>query len=107
MTEITKPFLPVVNEPAVKRNPEHWPAMVSGFLACGYGGEKTRIEEERKRDPSGQEHAPPHYCYQLAVAWCGKIDDHESAYFLMPRGSFRDSALDRSAKGLAPKGGAA
>jgi hypothetical protein len=106
MAAITKPFLPTVNAPAVQRNPEHWPEQVKGFLEVGYGGQLTRETEERRRDPSGQEHAPPHYCYKLAVAWCDKIDEHESAYFLMPKGSFRDSALDRSAKNLTPKGGA-
>lgn len=106
-TPVEKPFLPTVNASAVQRNPEHWPAQVAGFLACGYGGETTRLEEEKRRDPSGQEHAPPRYCYELAVAWCGKIDDFESAYFIMPRGSFRDSGLDRSAKDKAPKGGKA
>lgn len=104
MAEITKPWLPTVNAQAVARNPEHWPAQVEGFLSCGYGGEQTRLSEERKRDPSGQEHAPPRYCYELAVAWCGKIDDFVSDYFLLPRGSFRDSAVDRSAKDLTPKG---
>jgi len=104
MTEITKPFLPQVNASAVQRNPIHWPDQVQGFLACGYGGEKTRLEEERKRDPSGQEHAPPHYCYQLAQAWCEKIDVFVSDYFILPRGSFRDSAVDRSAKDKTQKG---
>ena len=104
-TPIPKHFLPVVDQAAVKRNPEHWPEQVSGFLACGYGGEKTRVDEERKR--GGDEHAPPSYCYKLAQAWCAKIDEHVSAYFLLPRGSFRDSALDASAKKLTPKGGAA
>jgi hypothetical protein len=98
MSEIKKPFLPVVNQSAVQRNPEHWPAQVQGFLACGYGGETTRKEEEARRSPDGSEHAPPRYCYDLAVAWCTKIDNHETDYFIMPRGSFRDSAVDRSAK---------
>jgi len=92
---IPKPFLPVVNAPAVNRNPEHWPAQVEGFLQVGYGGEKTRVAEERKRSPDGQEHAPPRYCYDLSVAWCEKIDEFVSAYFLLPKGSFRDSALDK------------
>lgn len=107
MSEITKPWLPTVDKAAVQRNPVHWPAQVEGFLACGYGGEKTRKEAEQKASPLGDEHAPPGYCYQLAVSWCVMIDEHESAYYVLPRGSFRDSALDRSAKGLAPKGGAA
>jgi hypothetical protein len=107
LSAITKPFLPTVNAPAVQRNPAHWPEQVQGFLDVGYGGRKTREAEEQRRDPSGQEHAPPHYCYKLAAAWCDRIDEFESAYFLMPRGSFRDSALDRSAKNLTPKGGAA
>jgi hypothetical protein len=104
MSEITKPWLPVVNAPAVARNPEHWPTQIEGFLGCGYGGQLTREGEEARRDPSGQEHAPPRYCYQLAAAWCDRIDEFVSAYFLLPRGSFRDSALDRSAKDLTPKG---
>lgn len=103
MAEITKPFLPTVNKAAVQRNPEHWPAQVEGFLGCGYGGEKTRLDEERRRDPSGQEHAPPRYCYELSMAWCEKIDAFISDYFLLPRGSFRDSAVDASAKNLKPK----
>lgn len=103
MSEVPKPFHPVVNAPAVQRNPEHWPAQVQGFLQCGYGGEQTRLDEERKRSPDGSEHAPPYYCYQLAKAWCEKIDAFVSDYFLLPRGSFRDSALDRSAKDLTPK----
>lgn len=104
---IPKHFLPVVDQAAVSRNPAHWPTEVEGFLSCGYGGEKTRVDEERKRDPSGQEHAPPRYCYQLAEAWCLKIDEHVSAYFLLPKGSFIDRAWDASAKNLTPKGGAA
>ena len=107
MTEITKPFLPQVDKAAVHRNPVHWPAQVSEFMARGYGGMATREAEERKRDPSGAEHAPPHICYQLAAAWCDHIDEHVSAYFVLPKGSFRDSALDRSAKDKTPKGGAA
>ena len=104
---IPKPYAPTVNPSAVQRNPEHWPAQVQGFLEAGYGGETTRLTEERRRDPSGQEHAPPRYCYQLAEAWCLKIDGFVSDYYLLPRGSFRDSALDRSAKDKAQKGGAA
>jgi hypothetical protein len=107
MSDIPKPFIPVVNNAAVMRNPGHWPAQVEGFLAAGYGGEKTREAEERRHSAMGDEHAPPHYCYKLAEAWCLKIDEHESAYFIMPRGSFRDSALDRSAKDKQAKGGAA
>lgn len=98
MGAITPPFLPTVDARAVQRNPEHWPAQVEGFLECGYGGEKTRLAEERKRDPSGQEHAPPRYCYELAMAWAQKIDLFVTDYFILPKGSFRDSALDRSAK---------
>lgn len=98
MSEIIKPWLPQVDARAVQRNPEHWPACVEGFLGAGYGGEKTRLEEERRRDPSGQEHAPPRYCYELSVAWCDKIDGFIADYFILPKGSFRDSALDRSAK---------
>ena len=105
MSEISKPFLPQANQAAVNRNPEHWPTQVEGFLSCGYGGEKTRETEERKRAPDGSEHAPPHYCYQLSVAWCEKIDAHVADYFILLRGSFRDSALDKSAKNLTPKGG--
>ena len=105
MSEIPKHFLPVVDQAAVRRNPEHWPEQVSGFLACGYGGEKTRKEEEHKRG-MGDEHAPPHYCYQLAQAWCAKIDEHISAYFLLPKGSFIDGAWDKSAKDKVKKGGA-
>ena len=104
MTEITKPWLPVVNAPAVARNQTHWPAQVEGFLSCGYGGQATREFEEKRRSPDGAEHAPPRYCYELAVAWCDRIDEFVSAYFLLPRGSFRDSAVDRSAKDLTPKG---
>jgi hypothetical protein len=105
MGAVTKPFLPTVNAPAVQRNPAHWPEQVNGFLECGYGGEKTRLAEEKRHSPDGSEHAPPSYCRKVAVAWCERIDEFESAYFLMPRGSFRDSALDRSAKDLTPKGG--
>jgi hypothetical protein len=100
-------FEPVVNQAVVRRNPEHWPEQVKGFLEVGYGGEQTRLTEERRRDPSGAEHAPPHYCYKLAVAWCDKIDEFVSDYFLLPRGSFRDSAVDRSAKDAQPKKGGA
>lgn len=95
---IEKPFMPVVDQAAVKRNPDHWPAQVEGFLACGYGGEASRKEEERKHSPDGSEHAPPAFCYKLAEAWCLKMDEFISAYFLMPKGSFRDSALDRRKK---------
>ena len=104
---ITKPWLPVVNQPVVNRNPEHWPVQVQGFLECGYGGENTRKAEEQRRSPDGKEHAPPRYCYQLAQAWCDKIDAHVADYFILPRGSFRDSGLDRSAKDLPAKGGKA
>ena len=105
MTEITKPFLPAVNQAAVSRNQEHWPSAVQMFLGAGYGGEKTRkLAEEKTGDPT--EHAPRDYCHHLSQAWCQQIDAHESAYFLLPRGSFRDSALDRSAKDKTPKGGA-
>jgi hypothetical protein len=104
MTEITKPFLPTVNQAAVNRNPEHWPAQITGFLEVGYGGEKTRETEERKRSPQGDEKAPPSYCMKLTVAWCEKIDAHIADYFILPRGSFRDSAVDRSAKDLPAKG---
>jgi hypothetical protein len=100
--EITKPWLPTADEAAVKRNPVHWPEEVRGFLECGYGGMIHREAEERQRSPDGSEHAPPHYCYKLAVAWCEKMDAHISAYYVMPRGSFRDSALDKSAKSLPP-----
>jgi hypothetical protein len=103
---IPKMYQPVVDQGAVARNKEHWPAQVEGFLEVGYGGEKTRLAEERRRDPSGQEHAPPSYCYKLAEAWCGKIDEFISAYFLLPRGSFIDKAYDASAKDkMAKKGG--
>ena len=104
MSDIPKIFLPVVDQSAVRRNPAHWPEQVSGFLACGYGGEKTRLEEEARR--GGDEHAPPHYCYQLAQAWCGKIDEHVAAYFTLPKGSFVDRSWDASAKDKANKGGA-
>lgn len=104
MIQITKPWLPTVNQPAVNRNPEHWPAEVQRFLATGYGGEIARKDAEAKR--GGDEHAPPHICYQIAVAWCGQIDNFVSDYFLLPKGSFRDSALDRSAKDLISKGDA-
>jgi hypothetical protein len=104
---ITKPWLPTADKAAVQRNPVHWPEQVRGFLESGYGGALYREQEERKRSPDGSEHAPPGFCYQVAAAWCEKIDAHISAYFIMPRGSFRDSALDRSAKDLTPKGGAA
>jgi hypothetical protein len=103
-TEIPKIFCPVVNASAVQRNPAHWPEQVEGFLATGYGGEKTRLEEEKRHSPDGSEHAPPSYCYKVAVAWCEKIDVFLSDYFLLPRGSFRDSAVDRSAKDLVQKG---
>jgi len=73
---------------------------VNSFVAAGYGGEHIRKEAERKH--AGDEHAPPHYCYQLAKQWCEQIDAHESAYFMMPRQTFRDSAIDRSAKDLPP-----
>jgi hypothetical protein len=103
---IPKMFTPVVDQAAVNRNKEHWPEQVKGFLEVGYGGEQTRLAEERRRDPSGQEHAPPHYCYKLAQAWCEKIDEHISAYFVLPRGSFVDGAYDKSAKDkMAKKGG--
>jgi hypothetical protein len=105
VTDIPKIFLPVVDQGAVRRNPAHWPDQVAGFLACGYGGEKTRVDEERKR--GGDEHAPPHYCYKLATAWCDKIDEHVAAYFLLPKGSFIDGAWDKSAKDKVQKGGAA
>jgi hypothetical protein len=104
VSPIPQPFHPVANIAAVQRNPAHWPEQVEGFLKVGYGGEKTRLDEERKRDPSGAEHAPPGYCFKLAEAWCAKIDVFISDYFLLPKGSFRDSALDRSAKDLTPKG---
>ena len=99
MSEIPKIFTPTVNGDAVRRNPEHWPAQVSEFINCGYGCEKTRTEEERKRDPSGQEHAPPSYCFALARAWTDRMDGFIADYFVLPKGSFRDSHLDRSAKG--------
>jgi hypothetical protein len=102
---IPKMFQPVVDQGAVNRNPAHWPEQVNGFLEVGYGGEKTRLTEERRRDPSGQEHAPPHYCYKLAQAWCEKIDAHVSDYFLLPKGSFLDARWDRSAKSLIGKKG--
>ena len=104
---ITKPWLPTADTAAVQRNPVHWPEQVRGFLECGYGGELSRLEEEKRRSPDGSEHAPPHYCYQLAAAWCVKMDEHISAYYVLPRGSFRDSALDKSAKDKAQKGGKA
>jgi hypothetical protein len=98
MDEIPKIFQPVVRQDAVRRNPEHWPQQVSGFLSCGYGGETTRKEEEHKRSPDGSEHAPPHYCYLLSKTWCERIDAFISDYFLLPKGSFHDAHLDRSAK---------
>jgi hypothetical protein len=107
MAEITKPWLPTADKAAVLRNPEHWPAQVQGFLESGYGGALYREAEEARRSPDGSEHAPPHFCYKVAVAWCEKMDAHVSAYYVLPRNSFRDSALDRSAKDLPPKGGAA
>jgi hypothetical protein len=98
MSEIPKIFAPTVNAAAVRRNPEHWPQQVSGFLSCGYGGEKTRREEELRHNPTGDEHAPPHYCYQLASTWLDKMDAFIADYFLLPKGSFHDAHLDRSAK---------
>jgi hypothetical protein len=105
MSPIKPPFIPKVDDMAVRRNAAHWPQAVENFMAVGYGGEKYRKAEEHKRG-GGDEHAPPNVCYALAKRWCDEIDAHISAYFLLPAGSFRDSALDKSAKALPKKGGA-
>lgn len=102
---IGPPWLPRLDDMAVRRNPDHWPSAVENFLSVGYGGEKYRKAEEHKR--GGDEHAPPNVCYALSKKWCDEIDAHISAYFLLPKGSFVDRQWDTSAKGKAQKGGAA